>query len=203
MDRTQITGLVLAGGLGRRMGGVDKGLELLRGKPLAERVVERLGPQVGVLLVNANQNIDAYAQFGRVVSDCIGGFAGPLAGLHAGLSACSTPLLASVPCDAPFLPLDLVERLHDGLERVQAEAAVARAGGRMQPVFALLRRDVLTSLGDFLAGGGSSVSAWLGSLATATVDFADADAFANVNTREELNRLGASPTDATRGGKQS
>jgi molybdopterin-guanine dinucleotide biosynthesis protein A len=192
VDRAAITGLVLAGGLGRRMGNVDKGLQLLRGKPLAAWVVERLEPQVGVLLINANQNADAYAHFGSgIVPDRIGGFAGPLAGLHAGLSTSSTALLASVPCDAPFLPLDLVERLHEGLESARAEVAVARAGGRLQPVFALMRRGVLGSLGDFVAAGGSSVSAWLASLPTATVDFADADAFANVNTREELDRLGS------------
>lgn len=184
--RACVTGLVLAGGLGRRMGGTDKGLELLRGKPMAAWVIERLQPQVGALLINANQNGDAYGRLGQVVPDRIGGFVGPLAGLHAGLSACATDLVASVPCDVPWLPLDLVERLHEGLERAGAEAAVARADGRLQPVFALLRRSVAGRLGDFLAAGGRSVSAWMESCDAVPVDFADAHAFANLNTRAEL-----------------
>jgi len=157
---------------------------------MAAWVVERLEPQVGVVLINANQNADVYGRFGKaVIPDRVGGFAGPLAGLHAGLSACSTALLVSAPCDAPFLPLDLVERLHEGLERANAEVAVARADGRVQPVFALMRRRVLDSLGDYLAGGGRSVNGWFASLSVATVDFEDAGAFANINTREELAGL--------------
>lgn len=189
-ERASVTGLVLAGGLGRRMGGVDKGLQPLRGKPMAAWIVERLEPQVGAVLINANQNADVYAEFGmRIVADRIDGFVGPLAGLHAGLHACSTALLISVPCDAPFLPLDLAARLHEGLEGLGAEVAVARAGGRLQPVFALMKRGVVGSLEDFLNGGGRSVSAWLASLPVATVDFGDAQAFANINTLEELGSM--------------
>jgi molybdopterin-guanine dinucleotide biosynthesis protein A len=123
------------------------------------------------------------------VPDRIDGFVGPLDGLHAGLTACQTPLLVSAPCDAPFLPLDLVVRLHDGLERANAEVAVARAAGRLQPVFALMRHSVLGSLGDYLSGGGRKVNDWLNSLPSATVDFDDAQAFANINTREDLGGL--------------
>lgn len=175
------------------MGGVDKGLQLLQGRPLAAWVIERLAPQVDAVLINANQNADAYAGFGKaVVPDRIGGFVGPLAGLHAGLEACATPLLASVPCDAPRLPLDLVTRLAEGLANEGADVAVARAAGRLQPVFALMKRDVCAGLASFLAGDDRSVSGWLASLRLATVEFADAEAFANVNTREELGRI--SPT---------
>src|SRR5512146_1640213 len=107
-----VTGIVLAGGQGRRMGGVDKGLQLLRGRPMVAWAIERLAPQVEEILVNANQNTEAYAKFGhRVVPDSVGGFAGPLAGLHAGLHAAAQPLAVTVPCDSPFLPLDLVARL--------------------------------------------------------------------------------------------
>lgn len=190
LDRASVTGLVLAGGLGRRMGGVDKGLQPLRGKPMVAWVIERLEPQVGAILVNANQNADVYTKFGKtIVADRMEGFVGPLAGLHSGLSACSTALLVSVPCDAPFLPLALVERLHDGLETPGVELAVARAGGRLQPVFALMKRSVLTSVEDFLSGGGRSVSDWLASLPMATVEFDDAQAFANINTLEELGSM--------------
>ncbi|MDD5250013.1 MAG: molybdenum cofactor guanylyltransferase [Rhodocyclaceae bacterium] len=192
--RAHVTGLVLAGGLGRRMGGVDKGLQTLNGKPMAAWVLERLEPQVGALLINANQNPEAYGRFGKaVIADRIGGFAGPLAGLHAGLAACTTALLVSAPCDSPFLPLDLVARLHDGLERADAELAVARSGGRLQPVFALMRRGVFASLDEFLAGGGRKVDAWFASLAVATVDFRDAMAFANINTRDELAAFFSAP----------
>lgn len=119
-----ITGLVLAGGLGRRMGGIDKGLQEFRGEPMVAQVIRRFAPQVDALIVNANQNIERYAAFGHpVVPDVITGYAGPLAGLHAGLNACRTPLLVTSPCDSPFLPLDLVARLHEALEREGADLA--------------------------------------------------------------------------------
>lgn len=186
-NRATITGLVLAGGLGRRMGGVDKGLQPLHGKPLVRWVLDRLEPQVGAILLNANQNLDAYDGFGKtVIADAIGGFVGPLAGLHSGLTACATPLLVSVPCDAPFLPDDLVARLYDGLERGNADLAVARANGRLQPVFALMRRGVAENLGAYLNGGGRKAQAWVSALDAEIVDFEDADAFANFNTIEEV-----------------
>lgn len=182
-----VTGLVLAGGLGRRMGGVDKGLQFLNGRPMISWVLERLERQVGSVLINANQNADVYRGFGHeVIADRVSGFAGPLAGLHAGLSACKTDLLASAPCDSPFLPLDLVARLHRGLEREDAEVAVARSDGKLQSVFLLVRRTVLNSLETFLDTGGRKIDAWFASLAVATVDFSDIDGFANINTREEL-----------------
>src|SRR5919197_5324771 len=113
-----VSGIVLAGGLGRRMGGVDKGLQLLHGRPMIAHVLARLAPQVDEIVINANQNLERYAAFGhRVVSDRISGFAGPLAGLHAGLEAISQPLALTVPCDSPFLPSDLVARLHAELDR--------------------------------------------------------------------------------------
>ena len=190
VTKPEITGLVLAGGLGRRMGGVDKGLQLLNGKPLVACVLERLAPQVAGLLISANRHPEAYESFGySVIADRIGGFAGPLAGLHAGLSVCATPLMATVPCDAPFLPPDLVMRLFDGLQAAGADLAVARCDGRLQPVFALMRRETLPSLTAFLAGGGRKVGDWFAGLAVATVDFPDAQAFANINTREELDAI--------------
>lgn len=184
-----VTGLVLAGGLGRRMGGVDKGLVELDGKPMVAHVLARLAPQVDSVLINANQNIDRYATFGPpVVPDRIEGFAGPLAGLHAGLSAASTPLLVTVPCDSPFLPLDLVERLRAALDAAHAQLAVARTGDQAQPVFSMVRREVLDDLAQFLADGGRKIDAWYARLKVVEVAFDDeADAFANINTREELS----------------
>ena len=183
-----ISGIVLAGGLGRRMGGVDKGLQLLHGKPMIEHVLERLRPQVGEIVINANQNLERYGAFGhRVVSDAIGGFAGPLAGLHAGLQAITNPLAVTVPCDSPFLPADLVARLRDHLGG--NDLAVAKTGDQAHPVFALVRQSVAGNLETFLASGGRKIDAWYAALKVVEVNFDDeADAFRNINTREELDR---------------
>jgi molybdopterin-guanine dinucleotide biosynthesis protein A len=183
---TAVSGIVLAGGQGRRMGGVDKGLQALRGRPMIEWVLERLAPQVDDIVVNANQNLERYAKYGhRVVPDGIGGFAGPLAGLHAGLKSVGHELAVTVPCDSPFLPADLVSRLEKSLG--QNDLAVARTGSQPHPVFALVRRHCLESLEAFLAQGGRKIDAWYASLKVVEVAFDDeADAFRNINTLEEL-----------------
>jgi len=185
---TDVTGIVLAGGQGRRMGGVDKGLKLLRGKPLVQWVLERLAPQVQEVLLNANQNLAAYGTFGcRVVPDSIGGFAGPLAGLQSGLAAAQHELVVTVPCDSPFLPADLVARLRDALARTQSDLAVAKTGNQPHPVFCLCRRGLLSHLTAFLESGGRKIDAWYATLKVAEVPFDDeAEAFSNINTREEL-----------------
>jgi molybdenum cofactor guanylyltransferase len=182
-----VTGIVLAGGQGRRMGGVDKGLQLLHGKPMVAHVIARLAPQVDEILINANQNPAAYAEFGhRLVPDAIGGFAGPLAGLHAGLCAASHPLVLTVPCDSPFLPADLFSRMKSALR--ENDLAIAKTGDQPHPVFALARTAVRGNLEAFLAGGGRKIDAWYASLKVIEVPFDDeADAFRNINTREELN----------------
>ena len=182
-----VTGIVLAGGQGRRMGGVDKGLQLLHGKPMVAHVLARLAPQVAEIIINANQNLDAYGGFGyRVVPDAIGGFAGPLAGLHAGLGAASRPLVLTVPCDSPFLPPDLFSRLKKELQ--ENDLAVVRTADQPHPVFSLVRISVLDHLSKFLSAGGRKIDAWYSTLKVAEVPFDDeADAFRNINTREELN----------------
>jgi len=184
----KVSAIVLAGGLGRRMGGVDKGLQPLRGKPMIEHVLARLAPQVDDIVINANQNLERYRAFGRrVASDQISGFAGPLAGLHAGLSAVSHDLAVTVPCDSPFLPADLVARLQNSLG--DSALAVAKTGEQPHPVFALVRRSVLPNLESFLKGGGRKIDAWYASLKVVEVLFDDeADAFRNINTLEELGR---------------
>ena len=192
-----ITGLVLAGGLGRRMGRIDKGLALLDGQPMAARVLERSRPQVGPLIINANQNLDDYARFGLpVVCDRVEGFAGPLAGLEAGLAACTTPYLVSVPCDSPFLPPDLVIRLADTLTAARASIAVARTGDQLHPVFSLMRHDTLPDLQAFLNAGGRRMERWLQRLRWVPCPFDDVpEAFTNINTPEELraHEAGAAP----------
>ena len=183
---TGVSGIVLAGGLGRRMGGVDKGLQPLRGKPMVQWVIERFAPQVDEMIINANQNLEAYAALGhRVVRDDIAGFAGPLAGLHAGLKAAAYPLVATVPCDSPFLPADLVSRLKEKLG--DHDLAVARTGDQPHPVFVLTHRHIMESLEAFLAQGGRKIDAWYAALKVIEVSFDDeADAFRNINTPEEL-----------------
>lgn len=185
----KITGVLLAGGQGRRMGGVDKGLVELRGQPLATWVIKRLAPQVDELLINANQNASRYETFGHpVFPDEISGFAGPLAGLHAALSRAHYPLIATAPCDSPFLPEDLVARLRKGLESNASDLAVAKTFDQAHPVFCLCRREVLPHLTEFLQAGGRKIDRWYETLKVAEVHFDDEeDAFRNINTRNELD----------------
>ena len=189
--RTAITGVVLAGGQGQRMGGVDKGLVALDGQPLVAHVLARLAPQVDRVLINANRNAPRYAAFGYpVFADEIAGFAGPLAGLHAALGHAEDPLVATAPCDSPFLPPDLVARLRGGLEAAGADLAVACTLGQQHPVFCLCRRSVRAHLEAYLASGARRFDRWYASLKVAYVAFDDVpEAFCNLNTREELDRL--------------
>jgi molybdenum cofactor guanylyltransferase len=187
-DTPRVTGLILAGGQGRRMGNVDKGLQPLRGRPMVAWVLERLAPQVTEVIVNANQNQAEYARLGcRVVGDEIGGFAGPLAGLQAGLKANVHPFLVTVPCDSPFLPRDLVARLHAALIANHADLAVAKTSDQPHPVFALVRESLAGHLTKFLEGGGRKIDAWYASLKVVEVPFDDQpDAFSNINTPADL-----------------
>lgn len=188
----ELTGLILAGGRGSRMGAVDKGLQPFRGYPMVMHVLMRLAPQVGHVLVNANQNLAAYEALGHpVVIDAVQGYAGPLAGLHAGLSQCETEYLVSAPCDSPFLPLDLAARLAAGFVAHSADVAVPKTDGQAHPVFCLVRTALVDHLGEFLASGGRKIDAWYASLVVAEVEFDDADAFRNINTLAELKRFEA------------
>lgn len=190
--RTDITGVVFAGGQGRRMGGVDKGLVELDGRALVAHVIERLAPQVRTLVINANQNRERYAAFGYpVVADVIPGFAGPLAGLHAAMTAATTPYVATSPCDSPFLPHDLVARLAAAFAETSLDLAVAHTFEQPHPVFSLVRTDVRPHLETFLRGGGRKIDAWYATLRTTDVRFDDeADAFRNINTAAELAASG-------------
>jgi molybdopterin-guanine dinucleotide biosynthesis protein A len=194
-----VTGLILAGGRGSRMGGVDKGLQNFRGMPLALQTLMRLQPQVDEVLVNANRNLAAYESLGVPVwPDALPDFAGPLAGFLTGLEHCETTWLATVPCDTPLFPLDLVERLAHAAAQADAEIAMASAPEedgqlRTQPVFCLLRRDLLESLVRFTHGGGRKIDAWTAQHRCVTVPFDrpgdDPRAFFNANTLAELREL--------------
>lgn len=193
-DRGAITGVVLAGGLGRRMArdgiALDKGLRSFRGQPLAAHVIERLKPQVGSLAVNANRQLDEWTDLGYpVFADEFPDFAGPLAGLHAALARVQTEWVITVPCDAPLLPGDLVDRLAWAALQTNADIAIARTGGQLHPVFALVRRRLRDSLEAFLAAGGRRIDRWTSTQACVEVDFDDETAFTNLNTPEDLQRL--------------
>jgi molybdopterin-guanine dinucleotide biosynthesis protein A len=191
--REQITGVVLAGGRGTRMGGADKGLVLFDGRPMVEHVIARLRPQVGSLFINANRNRDLYASFGYpVIADLVGGYLGPLAGIAAGLSAATTPFVVTAPCDSPLVAADLVARLGDALVREDAELAVADDGERQHPVFLLLRRELLPSLLAFLDAGERKIDRWFARHRVATASFRDEpEGFVNVNDAAERAALEA------------
>ncbi len=200
----QITGLVLAGGRGMRMGKVNKGLQLFKNEAMVAHVIRRLKPQVAHLLINVNQDLDQYAQFSdNLITDLIPDFAGPLAGLHAGLSQCRTPFLATVPCDSPFIPSNLIEKLALALRREQAQIAIVVTPDnerinieeskqwQQQPVFCLLRTDLTLILEEFLKNGGRKVSEWYKDLKIVEVAFENSSNFRNINTKEELAQLAA------------
>lgn len=192
--REQITGLVLAGGQGSRMGGVDKGLQAYLGMPLALNALRRLSPQVGRMMINANRNLGAYEAMGvSVHRDLQPGYPGPLAGILAGLQHCETPYLVTVPCDSPRFPEDLVERLARALR--QADGEIARActqeNGRsqVQPVFCLMKATLRESLARFVGEGQRKVGRWTSQHRCMDVPFEDAAAFFNANTLTELAQV--------------
>ena len=193
--RSEITGLLLAGGRAQRMGGIDKGLVPFQGKPLIEHAIHRLAPQVSGLLINANRNQDIYSHYGYpIVADESQDFAGPLAGYLVGLKACDTPYMVTAPCDSPLFPTDLVVALADRLEKQDANIAYASSqdsAGKVwaQPVFCLMKRDVLHSLEQFLADGQRKIDRWFASHDACTTIFTNESAFANANTPEELAQL--------------
>jgi molybdopterin-guanine dinucleotide biosynthesis protein A len=194
IDKQHITGLILAGGRGSRMGGVDKGLQNHHGVPMALHAMMRLAPQVGEIMINANRNLGAYEAFGVPVwPDTLPDYAGPLAGFLTGLERCETRYLATVPCDSPLFPHDLVRRLADALEAADAEIAMAATveGGlpQVQPVFCLMKTELVESLLHFTQSGQRKIDKWTAQHRCVEVRFDDAQAFANANTRDELQRL--------------
>ncbi len=189
-----ITGLILAGGRGSRMGGVDKGLQNHNGIPLAMHALLRLQMQVGSVMINANRNLGAYESMGVPVwPDALADYPGPLAGFLAGLEHCETPYLVTVPCDTPGFPLDLVERLASALEAERADIAMAATlehGQRqVQPVFCLMKASLMESLVQFTQSGQRKIDRWTALHRCVEVVFDDAQAFFNANTLDELQQL--------------
>ena len=188
-----VTGLILAGGRGERMGGADKGWVMVDGRPLIVSVVDRFAPQVGHLLISANRNIERYAALGEVVEDDtapVNGerFAGPLIGVLSALRHARTDWVAIVPCDAPHLPSDLVQRLTSATLDTGAIAACARVCGRLQPLFAVVKISNVEQFASAISAGERAMHRWLESLNAIAVDFDDAQAFVNVNTMPDIDQ---------------
>ena len=184
VPKQKITAVILAGGRAQRMGGQDKGLLPLQGKPMIEYIIDSLQPQVGHILINANRNLDRYQQYGfPVVPDILGEYFGPLVGMASGIQEAQTEYVLTVPCDSPLLPKNLVKILYKSLQKDQAELSVAHDGERMQPVFALLHCDLLPDLLNYLESGGRKIDTWYAQHHTALADFSkSSDAFMNINS---------------------
>ena len=186
-DASVVTGLILAGGRGSRLGGLDKGLLPYRGRPLVEWALAGLKPQVGAILVSANRNLTAYAHYGHpVLPDALAGYPGPLAGIREGLKAAPTPWLLAVPCDVPQLPPDCAARLLQAALAQHAQAAYARAAGESHYAVLLMQRSLTAALEAYLQSGGRSVHGFLARQGALAVDFDDPQAFANLNTTQDL-----------------
>ena len=191
MALDNITGIILAGGQARRMNGQDKGLVQLNKKPMIEYVLNAMKPQVGTIIINANRNQTVYEEYGfPVVADQIEGYCGPLAGMASGLQAATTPFIVTVPCDSPLIPDNLVQKLNSILQDEDAEICTAHANGRLQPVFTLMKTDLLSSMLQFLNNGERKIDKWFEKHRLAIADFSNQpDTFINVNSSEELKIL--------------
>ena len=191
MSKEDVTGVILAGGRAQRMGGIDKGLVELQGKPMIAHVVEKLRPQVDQIVINANRNLDDYRRWSQtVVKDKVGEYDGPLAGMASGLEVAHTKYVLTCPCDSPLLASDLAQRMYSHSTTEQAEVAVASDGVRLHPVFLLIRQTLLPSILAFLAAGERKIDKWFAQHATIIVDFSDKpETFLNVNTLREKEEL--------------
>ena len=187
----EITAVILAGGQARRMGGLDKGLLELAGRPMIEHIIAALAPQVSGLLINANRNLERYREYGLpVITDLMGEYFGPLAGMASGMRAAQTRYLLTVPCDSPFVPAELAAVLQGALQAKRAEISAAHDGQRIQPVFALLRCDLLPDLQAYLEQGGRKIDTWYARHRLTLADFSCwPDAFLNINTPEDRREL--------------
>ena len=187
----QVTGVILAGGKARRMGGIDKGLVSINGRAMVSYVIDALRPQVATLMLNANRSHDRYREFGLpVIADADGDFRGPLAGFASGMRVAETPYIAVAPCDSPLLCGDMVQRLYDALQKEGTRIAVAHDGSRLQPVFVLLDCTLLDDLAGHLADGGRKIDHWYGIHGYAVADCSDVpESFLNINAPDDKQLL--------------
>ena len=197
ITKNDITGVILAGGQARRMKGQDKGLILFNGKPLIEYVIKVLKPQVGRLLINANRNHDKYSKYGfDIISDELSGYCGPLAGMASALNRTKTPYLITVPCDSPFISDDLVARLSLAMANKDTEISVAHNGERLQPVFCMMKKRLISSMNAYLAKGERKIDKWLNLHSVAIADLSDIPrTFENFNSQEDIAVSKKTPND--------
>lgn len=191
INKADISGVILAGGQARRMQGVDKGLVLLNNKPMIEYVIETLQPQVDDLYINANRSHDKYVTYGfELISDELSGYQGPLAGMASSLNIIKTPYMLTVPCDSPFITNDLVERLTKAIENENTDISVAHNGERLQPVFCLMKKELLSSMKLFLDDGERKIDKWFNQHSMSIADFSDIpETFDNLNTLEDIKAI--------------
>ncbi|TNF97609.1 MAG: molybdenum cofactor guanylyltransferase [Gammaproteobacteria bacterium] len=191
MDKQNVTAVILAGGRGRRMGGLDKGLIDFAGKPMIEHILAAITPQCDAVIINANRNVERYIAYDHpVLTDELNDYQGPLAGFAIALEHATTPLIVTVPCDAPVIPNDLVNRLFSTMQSSNADIAVAHDGDRLQPVYALIKKELTTSLKEFLDSGDRKIDRWYALNRTVYADFSDIpQIFQNINTPEQQNLL--------------
>ncbi len=185
-----ITGVILAGGMARRMGGRDKALLPLSGHYLIEYCLRKLKTQIDTIIINANRNLEIYQSMGfPVISDSRDGFAGPLAGIATAMKYCETSHIFIVPCDSPFIPSTLVERFVDICRQTKADICVAHDGNRLQPVFGLIHTRTLASLEKYLDNGHNKIDTWYKQQSMSLVDCSDIpDTFININTPQDLEQ---------------
>lgn len=191
VSKNDITGVILAGGQARRMEGQDKGLVLLNNKPMIEYVIEAIKPQVGTLLINVNRNIEQYETYGfDIIPDDLSGYCGPLAGMASALNKTKTTYMLTAPCDSPFISNDLAQRLVDSLESESSDISVAHNGDRMQPVFCLIKKELLSSMTDFLDEGERKIDKWFKRHKLSIADFSDIPkTFDNLNTHADIHAI--------------
>ncbi len=191
IEKSAITAVILAGGRGRRLDGVDKGLVTFSGKPLIAHILDAIQPQVGQILINANRNISEYAAYGYpVIQDGLADYQGPLAGVATTMDNATTPYIITLPCDGPFVPADLVQRLSTALDDAQSEIAVAHDGTRIQPMHAMLSVALLPGLRKYLNAGDRKTGLWYTRSHMTTVDFSDIpEVFRNINTPQEYTQI--------------
>jgi len=186
--KDEITGVILAGGRARRMGGVDKGLVLFKGKPLIEHVIKAFEPQVSNLLLNVNRNYEKYKNYGlEIVSDEMEDYCGPLAGMSSALNKIDTPYLATAPCDTPFISKNIVENLSLSMLNEKTEISVAHNGDRLQPVFCMMKKTMITSINNYLKKGGRKIDHWFNQHSVSVVDLSgNPECFKNFNSKDEI-----------------
>ena len=188
ITKNEITAVILAGGQALRMNGEDKGLIVFRELPLITHVVNVTKPKVSQILISANRNFEEYANFGKVISDDLEGYQGPLAGISKALKVCSTPYLLVLPCDSPLIDEALIDSLIEKMEISKVDICVAHDGSIMHATFALMQTKLEKSLEEFLEEGGRKMALWYRQQSLERIDVSShLEVLTNINRPEDFN----------------